>query len=323
MTSSGRAACFTRRGFIGTGVAGLFGPSLTFAQSPTERAEVGLSDEERKAVASIRDKAREAKLDPPRLHLGDHFLVMGDASDDFQVEVRDFCEKLGKAFLPYYNTKGFRLAYPEARMAVVVLKGRESYGAWIGKPAEDAIGGHYDRDTNRLVVFDFRDDPQGLGDQARVVNSFTLSHEANHLLGFNTGLMSRTADVPTCVIEGLATVGELFQKSSPAIGGYNRPRMNALSAAARNGEPWIDLQTLITDDHLYDDPATYQLAYAESWLLVSTMIDKADRRARLRAYLDRLKEPRGDAKPDRLREAEATLGPLDRLDRELKRYMRR
>lgn len=323
MSSSDRAACLTRRGFIGAGAAGLLGASTAHAQAPADRAEARLNDDERKAVASIRDKAREARLDPPRVHAGDRFLVIGDASDDFQREVLGFCEKLGKAFLSYYNTKGFKVDYPEARMMVVVLKSRESYGAWIGEPADDAIGGHYSRDDNRLVVFDFRNDPQGLGEQARVVNSFTLSHEANHLLGFNTGLLSRTADVPTCIIEGLATVGELFQKSSPSVGGYNSPRMSALSAAARDGESWIDLQTLITKDDVYEDPKTYQLAYSESWLLIWTMIDKPDKRAKLRAYLERLKEPRGDAKPDRLRDAEAALGPLDRLNRELKRHMRR
>jgi hypothetical protein len=307
----------SRRRFIGAGVAGVFGPGLAFAQAPAGRAEAGLSGDERKAVASIRDKARMAKLGPLRLHAGDQFLVIGEASDDFQGEVLGFCEKLGKAFLSYYKTKGFEVDYPDTRMMVVVLNSRESYGAWIGEPAVKAIGGHYDRDANRLVVFDFRNEPGGLGQQAKVINSFTLSHEANHLLAFNTGLLSRTADIPTFIIEGLATVGELYQKTGhSAIGGFNKPRIGELAAAIRGGEPWLDLQSLLANDELCDDPRTYQLAYAESWLLISTMIKKPDQLAKLRIYLDRLKK--SGEKADRLRDAEAAFGSLDRLNRELK-----
>lgn len=306
-----------RRAFLAAGVLALGSGYSLSAQDAAEASDSGLSDREQQEVAGARAKAREARIGPFRLTSGDHFLVIGDASDDFQREVLGFCEKLGKAFLAYFGPKGFTLEYPKERMMVVVLKDRKSYGAWLGKSAEEAIGGHYDRDTNQLVVFDFRNDPKGLGEQARVVNSFTLSHEANHLLGFNTGLLSRISDTPTFVIEGLATIGELFQMNrSSAFGDTNRPRIGAMVQAIRGGDPWLDLKDLFARDELCEDPATYQLAYAESNLLVAMLIKNPEKLTKFRGYLEALKKP--DKKADRVKLAEENLGSLDTLNRELK-----
>ena len=318
MIKRNRSNGVSRREFLFAGGSLLILPLAAGAQTKkADSAESGLSDEEKKQVAAVRDQARKASLGPLSLTPGDHYLVVGNASDDFQSEVLGFCEKLGKAFLAYYNSKGFQLDYPENRMTVVILKDRKSYGAWIGGPAEDAIGGHYDRDSNQLVVFDFRNDPKGLGDQARVVNSFTLSHEANHLLGFNTGLLSRAADTPTFIIEGLATIGELVQKNrTSAFGDTNSPRIGAMVQAIRGGSSWLELKDLIAKDELCEEPETFQLAYAEGNLFVSMMIKNPEKLARFRAYLESLKKP-GKTR-DRLQAAEAALGSLDSLNRELK-----
>ncbi|ODT98135.1 MAG: hypothetical protein ABS79_06395 [Planctomycetes bacterium SCN 63-9] len=319
MNLSGNVARLSRRSFLAASIAGAFGrfSAGVSAQSDRPKPET-VTDDEKEAVA-IEDYARKVLLGSVRQDSSDHFLVVGDASMAYQREVLGFCEGLGKEFLSYYNSRGFNVAYPQYRLSVVVLKDRNSYGAWIGEPAEDAVGGHYDRDTNRLVVFDFRNDPKGLGEQARIVNSFTLSHEANHLLGFNSGLLSRTTDTPTSIIEGLATIGELYQKvGHSAVGGNNRPRLGALVDATRAGEPWIDVSTLIAKDEVCEAAETRQLAYAESWLLLSMMIKQKDKLPRLHAYLDRLRKPRENV--DRVRDAEADLGSLDRLNRELKNY---
>lgn len=307
----------SRRKLLASGVVGLLtGKSL--AVPPAEpKVEAAVGDRAR--IAAIRAEAAKKSLGPFRQNLGEHFLAIGDASDDYQNEVLGFCEKLAKTFLSYFKERGFTVALPAERMAVVVLKNRKSYGVWNGEQAENAIGGHYDLDTNRLVVFDFRNDPGPLGNQAPRVNSFTLAHETNHLLGFNSGLLARGRDIPDCISEGLATCGELWQlKGRSNFGIVNRPRLDYLAEAARRNESWIDIEKLLTDDQLCRAAETRQLAYAESWLFVAMLLKKHDRIPKLRAYLDRMNKA---SKPeDRVRCAQATLGPLASLDRELRNY---
>ena len=182
----------------------------------------------------------------------------------------------------------------------------------LRRQAPKDVGGHYDLETNRLVIFDFRPQQQAIAAQAARVNLFTLVHETAHQLSFNTGILNRQADVPVCVSEGLATYVELWRPGvKNAIGGVNRQRMQAL----RQAEDWIQIGDLLADDTAFE-PKTAQLAYAESWLLVHYLLRASSRQPRFRQYLA---EVPGSNKPaDRTRIAEKTLGPLAKLDHELK-----
>ena len=115
-----------------------------------------------------------------------------------------------------------------------------------------------------------------------------------------------------CVSEGLATYVELWRPGvKNAIGGVNRPRIEAL----RQAVDWIQIGELLVDDRAFE-PKTEQLAYAESWLLVHYLLRASSRQPRFRQYLA---EVQGSNKPaDRTRIAEKTLGPLAKLDHELK-----
>ena len=50
------------------------------------------------------------------------------------------------------------------------------------------------------------------------VNLLALVHETTHLLCFNTGLLSRKANVPAWVSEGLATYVEIWRNKQTQIG---------------------------------------------------------------------------------------------------------
>ena len=165
-----------------------------------------------------------------------------------------YCESLSAAFLPQFREKGFKnLAMPAQRLTVITLKDKESYRAFLGEDPGKMVGGHYDLDTNRLVMFDFRPTIDEIDLQAdpERVNLLALVHETTHLLCFNTGLLSRQADVPDWVSEGLATYVELWQKNKkPAtpIGVVNRPWLMSLRCGREPGsrsQTWLPTMRIL------------------------------------------------------------------------------
>jgi hypothetical protein len=270
--------------------------------------------------ASVEARARDVGLGKLGRAESDHFLVIGNASQEFRGEVLKACETMAAEFVAHFRAKGFKpLELPTGRMTVVVLADAESYAKFAGEDSGLTIGGHYEPATNRLVIFDYRSSQGELARQAEVINSFTLSHETNHLLDFNTGLLDRAGDVPHCISEGLATYGETWRpKPKDQMGHVNYPRLKGLQ-----GADWIPLAQLLSDDTLLDNAKTRDAAYAQSWVLVHYhmyyMKDPA-RLPKFRAYLAAIK-PRRDAS-HRLEDAREHLGDLDALDKILRRYAR-
>jgi hypothetical protein len=180
------------------------------------------------------------------------------------------------------------------------------------------VGGHYDVDSNQLVVFDSRDNQNGLAASARV-NTFTLVHEAIHQLTYNTGLLERRGDVPVAISEGLATFGELWQRSNrrSTLGVKNAARLEVFNQPDGDAA-WIPVAELLTKDGLFDDPDMLQVAYAESWVLVHYFMRTPAKLPKFRAYLEAIRPRREPS--HRLEDAKAHLGDLARLDKDLRQY---
>jgi len=278
---------------------------------------------EAQEIAEVQASAKKAGLGPFALSRSKHFLGLGDAPDLFRETALKRCESLAEAFLTYFRERGFELAFPARASTVIALKDDASYRAYIGEAPGEEVGGHYDLETNRLVFFDFRPKRAELAAEAERVNLFTLVHETTHLLCFNTGLLSRKADVPACISEGLATYVELWRPAGKGrIGGTNAPRLEALVVARNNAERWIPIAEILADDDFVQSEKTGQLAYAESWLLVHYLLKTTPAQlAKFRAYLAEIPVAAGAAK--RLEYAEARLGSLKTLDREVNRHARR
>ena len=193
------------------------------------------------------------------------------------------------------------MEYPDRRLTVIALRDQDSYAALLGGAPGKDVGGHYDLETNRLVIFDFRPQQEPIAAQAERVNLFTLVHETAHQLSFNTGILNRQADVPVCVSEGLATYVELWRPGvKNAIGGVNRPRMEAL----RQAVDWIQIGDLLAMTRRSSRRPS-NLAYAESWLLVHYLLRASSRQPRFRQYLaevPRLEQARR-SHPDRRKDA--------------------
>jgi hypothetical protein len=251
-----------------------------------------------------------------------HFLGIGDANARFRTDALNICESLAPVFLQHFNAKEFKLAMPKNRLTVITLKSAESYKAFISEDPGAIRGGHYDLDTNRLVMFDFRPEGQGPGvvnDPTRV-NRMTLVHEATHLLCFNTGLLSRQTNVPDWVSEGLATYVEMWRNKQTKIGEPNIPWLSHLNNVKAGGEN-IPIAELVASDKSFDDDKTAQVSYAESWLMVHYLMKSPQQTPKFRAYLAGLASEEAAAK--RVEFAEKHLGSLEKLGRDLDRHLKR
>jgi hypothetical protein len=268
-------------------------------------------------VAQVEKMASRAGLGTFHRATTAHYLAMGDAPASFEREALRQCEPMAGEFLDHFRGRGFEAAFPDRRLTVITLKDQDSYAALLGEAPGKSVGGHYDLGSNRLVIFDFRPG-SGLPEaQAERVNLFTLVHETAHQLSFNTGIFRRQADIPLCILEGLATYAELWRLNAKnAIGGVNRPRLEAL----RDAQDWIAIPDLIADDRAFE-PESEQLAYAESWLLFHGLMTTRARLPRLCEYLGRMNVAKKS--DDRLAIAEKSLGPLKTLDGEIKRSARK
>ena len=198
--------CPTRRSWL---AASLFsGAGLWLGRGVL--AANGVDDE----VAQVQVKAQKAGLGLFRSSVTEHYLGIGDVPDAHRNDALKLCAALATAYQNHFHEKGFTVAFPPERLTVVTLKDQASYAAYLGVKPGDAVGGHYELDTNRLVIFDFRPGAEGgppAGINTRRINTFTLIHKAMHQLTLNTGLLDRQGDVPVAVSEGLAMYAEVWR----------------------------------------------------------------------------------------------------------------
>lgn len=305
----------SRRSWLAGAILGGLGATAARATEPGDR------DKDPQDLTRILERARAVKLPGFQSSRDGHYVVIGDARPDFREGALDRCSKLAAAYLKHFRDKGFTVTPPLRDLVVVTLKDKRSYKAFLGAEVGADAGGHYDLDSNDLVIFDFRgqEDEQAAANPKRL-NTFTLVHEAIHQLTFNTGLLDRRADVPLCISEGLAMQGELWQAPRSVIGGINLVRFKVLTNHLRNGGDWLPVDELVTGDDHFAKEETEQLAYSESWLLVHYMMSRPQL-PKFREYLKGLAERR-DAK-QRLDDIKTHFGGLANLDREVRRYASR
>ncbi len=253
----------------------------------------------------------------------DHFLGLGDAEPQYRKNALAYCEALVPEFIAHFRERGFKVDLPPNRMTVITLKDEASYCALLNEKKGASVGGHYDLDANRLVVFDYRDTKEEIPANPEQINLFTLTHETLHLLSFNTGVFSRQLDVPACISEGLATYGEFWRprvkgKSGTRIGTTNGKRLQIFDPRAGDGR-WIPIPDLFAKDEFFEDEDTVHLAYGGAWALVHYLLKpNAKPLAKFHAYLAKL--PTLQDKAKRIKIAEAELGPLKTLDKAVHRH---
>lgn len=269
-------------------------------------------------LEAIRARGKKAGMEGFDDSESARYRAIGDAPKGFRAAALDICEAVATDYRKHFTNKGFEIAEPADKLTVVVLMGPRSYAMFEGIFIDEALGGHFDLNENRLVTFDFRGPGVNRKDAVpEQDNTLQLVHETIHQLTFNTGLLDLKADTPLCVSEGLATYGETWRpRRKGEIGSKNLRRLLGLNLSGKQGLGWIPLPTLLDSDGPFQDKKTEQLAYAESWMFAYKMLREPARTAKFRAYLAALRD-----KPDpkkRLDVAEDSLGDLDKLDKEIR-----
>ena len=272
--------------------------------------------------AEVVRRLRDAGLGEPRRLKSKHFLALGDADDAFMRASLSDCEELTLAYLRHFQTRGFEVRAPERPLFVLTFRDERSFGRFLEMPsAGRGVAqpvGIYDRSTNLLSVFDWRNVP--MASRAGSKNVQTLAHEATHQLTFNTGLLRRDADVPIGFVEGLGTYGEPRKTLGPSdLGPLNLQRADDMAKLRRSFD-WIPVRDLIADDSILRGGlfGRVLLAYAECWALVHMLLHDAERTKAFRGYLEAIQAEGGAG--DRLAAAGRWLGDLAALDRDLQAY---
>jgi len=295
------------------------------AQDPT--AGEGSSEGPKASILEeLRTRFEGARIGPLHTARSKHYLGIGDAAEAFIKLIVEDCELLAADYLRHFRSREFDVRMPEHRLTVVMLRDERSFGRFLRlRVPANAVGGVvlqptgvYDRKSNLLQVFDWRNVPMTPRSAAR--NSETLAHEGIHQLTFNSGLLNREGDIPLCFVEGMGTYGEPRKPIGPSeLGRVNLKRLDDLAKIQRQ-IPWIPLKELISDDAVLRSGKAGRvlLAYAQSWLLVHFLMKTPTEVPKLRSYLKAIASRTN--RENRLEDARAHLGDLDLLDRELRRY---
>ncbi len=308
---------WTRRSWLAGLAASGFAMRRAVAAVPQ-----AVADEEADTIRAVEARARDAGLGAFRVNRTGHYLAVGDAPDAFRERALAICEGLARDYHDHFRARGFAIEPPGRRLTVVILASSKSFAAFLDQPTGGAVGGQYDLETNRLVVFDNRGEDRVDLARAETANLVALVHEATHQLTYNTGLLNREGDVPLCVSEGLAIYAETRKPSGRSMPGQPNPqRVKALAIARKQGAEWTPLPKLLMGDALLrgeDGEPAQQSSYAQSWLLVHDLIKTPKWLPGFRAYLKAIGLRKDEAQ--RLDDARAHLGDLDAIDAALRKH---
>jgi hypothetical protein len=287
---------FSRRSAFGVGLGILAGhcrASGLYAQKqPAEREEAVLQ--------TIRDRFGKAGLPEPRVMPQGRFVAVTTATREFVKRILRMAEDTSAGYVRFVGGCRLPVNFGSERLAIVILANAGQYSKFNGEQKARNEGGHYDIDENWTVTFDHRGRSRSTRSDLERANMVTMIHEITHQLSFDTGLLSRDADVPMLISEGLATLAEPSGASTvPGFSEVNRPRVAVMEQLLRaKRSRWIPLQALIEADEPFDAPddATLQMAYSQAWLFWDSVTRQSRLREKLGPYLDRVNSRRNPAR---------------------------
>lgn len=273
------------------------------------------------SVKAIEAEFAAAGLPKPGVTRMGRFVAVGTARPDFTQRILKMAEDTAAGYFRYFSGLRLPAAAGAEPLVVVVLANAGQYSRLNGENKARNEGGHYDIDANRTVTFDHRGRSRSSRADLERANQVTMIHEITHQLSFNTGLLSRDADIPMLISEGLATLAEPAGASIlPGFSQVNQPRMAVMEQLLKSKKSrWIPLTDLIMADDRFDGPddATIQMAYAQAWLFWATASGQARLREKLGPYLERVNARRNPAK--RLEDFTAAFGPVRAVEEDMAR----
>jgi hypothetical protein len=276
-----------------------------------------------------------------------HYVIGYDTSRAYANWCKSLLERLYRAFLNYWTRRGFELRDPDLPLTVLIFSHSDMYRQYarveLGDAA-DTIVGYYSLRTNRILMYDLTGAEALRGRGARrgsvaEINHMlnhpqaeplvaTVIHEATHQIAFNCGLMTRYADVPLWVSEGLAIYFETPDLESSdgwrGIGEVNRSRLARFqrNLPARSAG---SLASILADDERMRNLSTSADAYAEAWAVNHFFIhQRSQQYVEYLRMLSKKKELVWDDRQTRLDEFKKHFGhDMEALDQQFVRYMQK
>ena len=155
-------------------------------------------------IAEVKALGTKAGLAPFSDAQSKHFLGLGDAGPVYCKNALAICEALATEFPLAFPRSRFQAELPPNRMTVITLKDDASYRALARRRQAGAtVGGHYDLETNRLVVFDFRGTNGGTSGQSRASQSlYPHSRDPSHAVVSIRAPLAATLTCPPASAKG-------------------------------------------------------------------------------------------------------------------------
>ncbi|MBQ6157668.1 MAG: DUF1570 domain-containing protein [Thermoguttaceae bacterium] len=222
------------------------------------------------------------------IHMTKHFVIAHNTSATYALWCGKLFESLYTAFTFYQNRRGFGLGEPEFPLMAVLLPNRQTFTEYARRdmPSAEGIAAYFNRNTNRIVLYDFSEVETVRGDLQKkkkrasadieeflsrpgaAASVTTIIHEATHQIAFNRGLFLRSGPYPLWAVEGLSMFFEVPDPRSALGWSFrgSRGKVNTLRLAdlrrilaAESGDP---IEELIREENFHRDPIR---SYSLSW----------------------------------------------------------
>jgi len=283
------------------------------------------------------------------IHRTEHFVIASDGDESVVTPLADRLEGVYQAVVRFAEDLKLPTRPPSQPLPVLLFDRHsdfERYARAVGF-ADPSVPGFFHLRNNTAAFCNVRDLPQ-LRDILRRIeqaeatghindwrsqhdaivekfNRVVIQHEAAHQVLFNIGVLSRDADNPDWLVEGLACQ---FEVSTPNA--VNQMRLadfreayaatqRAVNAAASDGsalrsdQRLLSLADLVADDEFnVVDESKRTIRYAQAWALVD-YLHRTHGEA-LAAYLRCIVARASNAPSDRQRritEFQSVFGPID------------
>jgi len=302
-------------------------------------------------AATVEQEAREAGIESGFVtHRTDHFIVVATTGAAYAQWCGNLLERLQRAVLNFWQSRGLKLSEPEAPLPVLVLSNRDQFAkmAEFDRTPGSAAGlGYFLVTANRSVLFDLTTEQAAstvsssiaaesrtLAQVARALQNSpdiiaTVVHEATHQIAFNCGLHRRYADNPIWLTEGMAMYFETPDLKSRSgwqtIGRVSPGRLRQFADFANKRRATNSLETLLQDNSRFAGADLAKDAYAEAWTLSHFLI--RTRGKQYAAYVESIAAKpylKFDPPETRLADFRAAFGDdLTRTDQQFLAYARR
>ena len=248
----------------------------------------------------------------------DSFIVVYTTSKPFATWYGNLLKKIHEQYAAHWKKRGVELAKPQFILVAVVLSNEARFRQYVKQEGVDLLKeqcAYYHKLTTRIAMYDmsgqqvFQERDQSrvnVFDMQRFLtqpnarhNIMSVTHEAVHQIGFNTGMHTRFAPSPVWLYEGMAIFHEVpdlrnIRDIGWTLGPHvNHQRLNQLRRYWNASYRELPIQKMIQHDDLLRKPATALNNYALAWGLVYYL--ERRRPKELAAYLKLLQEKTFDS----------------------------